>query len=868
MLLRQLILLRLYDIFLLSIRFWEAGTHQAMVTKNVTHNPTRIVATMFWILPIFTPMKTRLLLLFTLFSIAKAANAQTLADLEKKRVLLSNGWSLTPVGKNIPLGDLPLNLVVSHNKKWLAVTNNGQSTQTIELIDRQWGKKVDSIVIAKSWYGLAFSKDDRILYASGGHDNKINKYQIINSKLRLVDSLLLGEKWPNRIGPAGVDLDESIRNQLFVVTREDSSLYVFDLASKKIVNKIALGAEAYACKLSNDKKLLYISSWGGRKIIIYDVVAKKIVNRINVGSHPNEMVISKNGWYLFVAIADDNAVAIINTKTNKVIETLNAALYAGSPSGSTSNGLALSEDQKTIYIANADNNCLAVFDISVIGKSKSKGFIPVGWYPTNVKVVGKTIYVTNGKGLSSAANPWGPNPTVTSQTVLRHAGDSMRPAKVQYIGGLFRGTLSMIDEPTQWQLSVYSQAVYANTPYTKEKELNPGGEAGNPVAMKVGGSSPIKHVFYIIKENRTYDQVLGDVPGGNGDTSLLLFGKHVTPNLHKLVNEFVLLDNFYVDAEVSADGHNWSMGAYANDYLEKTWPSSYGSRGGTYGGEGERKIANNRDGFIWDHCWRNKVSYRSYGEFVSNGRPHINALKGHVANYTAYDLSVRDTVRFYQWKKDFDSLVSINALPQLSTIRFGNDHTEGMRAGKPTPFAHVADNDLAVGMFIDYLSKSPVWKESVVFILEDDAQNGPDHVDAHRSTAYVIGPFVKRRFVDHTMYSTSGILRTIELILGMPPMTQYDAAATPLWRCFTKEADYTSFDHLPANINLNDRNPSATALAIYSEKFDWSKEDAIPDLSFNEILWQGIKGSPAPSPVRAAFLKRNHKEDRGMVDDD
>lgn len=808
------------------------------------------------------PLLAGCLLLVTISS------AQSLTDLEKKRLKLPNGWSLTPVGNNIRLGDLPLNMAVSHNKKWLAISNNGQSTQTIDLVDLKSGKRVDSIIIAKSWYGLAFSRNDQFIYASGGHDNRVNKYRLVNNKLQLADSLLLGDKWPNRIGTAGLDLDETVHNKLFVVTKEDNSLYVFDLKTKKIANKIPLGAEAYTCKLSMDKKKLYISVWGGGKVIVYNIAQQKITDEIIVGHHPNEMLISKNGLYLYVANANDNSVSIVNTSTNKVVETLNAALYPGAPSGSTSNGLALSNDQKTLYIANADNNCLAVFDVTVPMKSKSKGFIPVGWYPTNVQVVGKKIYVTNGKGLSSFPNPWGPNPATNNQVVLRHAGDSTRPAKVQYIGGLFHGTLSIINEPTPAQLSVYSQAVYKNTPYTKEKEMSAEGEPGNPVPMKVGEPSPIKHVFYIIKENRTYDQVLSDVKGGNGDTSLLLFGERITPNQHKLVKEFVLLDNFYVDAEVSADGHNWSMGAYANDYLEKTWPSSYGGRGGSYGGEGERAIANNRDGFIWDHCARNKVSFRSYGEFVSRGVPTIDVLKGHFADYAGYDLSIRDTIRFYQWKKDFDSLVAAHALPQLTTLRFGNDHTEGMRAGKPTPFAHAADNDLAVGMFVDYLSKSPVWNESVVFILEDDAQNGPDHVDAHRSTAYIIGPYVKRNFIDHTMYSTSGMLRTIELILGMPPMTQYDAAAIPMWRCFTNQPDYTPFNHLPANVNLNDKNPVHTPLAVFSEKFDWSKEDAVPDLTFNEILWQGLKGTAAPSPVRAAFLKRNHKEDRGEKDDD
>jgi phospholipase C len=426
----------------------------------------------------------------------------------------------------------------------------------------------------------------------------------------------------------------------------------------------------------------------------------------------------------------------------------------------------------------------------------------------------------------------------------------------------------MIPEPDAALLARYSKAVYANTPYKKEQEHLAKGEPDNPIPMKVGAPSPIKYVFYIVKENRTYDQVLGDVPEGNGDTSLVLFGEKVTPNQHKLVKDFVLLDNFYVDAEVSADGHNWSLGAYATDYLEKNWPTSYGGRGGSYDAEGNRAIANNKAGFIWDHCKRHGVSYRTYGEFADNYKPNIPVLKGHICPYyTGWDESVRDTVRVSQWKRDFDSLVAIGQLPRLNTLRLINDHTEGLRKGKPTPFAHVADNDLAVGLFIEHLSKSPVWKESVVFIIEDDAQNGPDHVDAHRSTAYLAGPFVKRGFVDHTMYSTTSMLRTIELILGMPPMTQFDAAATPMYRCFTNQPDYTSFTHVPANINLNDKNGVDNILSKLSEGFDLSKEDAVPDLLFNQVLWQGIKGMhrPFPGPRRAAFVQLKKSEDK---DDD
>jgi len=461
------------------------------------------------------------------------------------------------------------------------------------------------------------------------------------------------------------------------------------------------------------------------------------------------------------------------------------------------------------------------------------------------------------------ANPYGPNPVRRREEVVYQGGDKSRPVDVQYIGGLFKGTLSIIPEPSAEQLGVYSSLVYSNTPYTKDKETITTGEAGNPVPMKTGDPSPIKYVFYIIKENRTYDQVLGDIKEGNGDANLVLFGEKVTPNLHKLAKEFVLLDNFYVDAEVSMDGHNWSMAAYATDYLEKTWPTSYGSRGGVYDGEGNRAIANNKNGFIWDQCKRAGITYRTYGEFADNAKPNIATLKDHVCPYyTGWDLGFRDTARVTQWKHEFDSLLAAGNVPRFNTVRLGNDHTEGLRKGRPTPFAHVADNDLAVGLFVEYLSKSPIWKESAVFVIEDDAQNGADHVDAHRSTAYVAGGFVKRNFVDHTMYSTSSMLRTIELILGMPPMSQYDAAATPMWNCFTANANLAAFETAKPNIDLSEKNMAMNEWQRRSEKFDLSKEDAVPDLEFNIVLWNGLKNTAFPAPKRAAFVKlKEEKED-------
>ena len=380
--------------------------------------------------------------------------------------------------------------------------------------------------------------------------------------------------------------------------------------------------------------------------------------------------------------------------------------------------------------------------------------------------------------------------------------------------------------------------------------------------MKIGDASPIKYVFYIVKENRTYDQVLGDIAEGNGDKDLVLFGEKITPNQHALAKEFVLLDNFYVDAEVSEDGHNWTMGAYATDYIEKSWPTNYGGRGGTYDGEGNRAIANNRT-YIWDVCKNSNVSYRTYGEFADDSKPNISVLEDHVCPYfIGWDLTVRDTTRYHLWAREFDSMVATNSLPQFNSLRFPNDHTDGLRKGKPTPFAHAADNDLAVGMFVQHLSESPVWKESVVFILEDDAQDGPDHVDAHRSTAYVAGGYVKRHFVDHTMYSTSSMLHTIELILGLPPMSQYDAAATPMFQCFSPTPDLTAFTARPLQVDISEKNTGENAWQRKSETFDFSGEDRIPDEEFSEVIWKAVKGIEAvmPAPRHAAFIKLDPEE--------
>lgn len=799
---------------------------------------------------------TRLLLLLLSISIAGWAQSDLKSQLTAKRVTLPNGWKLSPHGSSIALGDLPLNVVVSPDQRYLLVTNNGQSVQSLQLIDAASSKLLDSKELPKSWYGLKVAADNKTVFVSGGNDNCILVFEITAGKLVQKDKILLTEEKKAVISPAGIEYDDA-KGILYAVTKENNSLYVVDVAKKAVLSVHALPAEAFTCLLDKKKELLYISVWGARQVLPFQIATKQFLPAIAVGDHPNEMVLTKMGNIMYVANANDNSVSVVDLRAGKEIEVLNAALVPNALEGSSTNGLALSADEERLYIANADNNCLAVFEVEKPGQSKSLGFIPVGWYPTALKVVKGKLYVANGKGFSSFANPKGPNPIAKKQTVNYQKSDNTATAPSEYIGGLMKGTMSVFKEPSTQELAILSEAVYKNTPYTKEIEMNAAGEKGNPIPMKVGDASPIKYVYYILKENRTYDQVLSDVAGGNGDTTLLLFGEKYTPNQHKLVKDFVLLDNFYVDGEVSSDGHNWSTSAHATDYLEKTWPTSYGGRGGNYDGEGNRAIANPKNGFIWDYAKRAGISYRTYGEFATDFKPNIPAIADHFCpDYSSFNQDVMDTTRFQAWKRDFDRLLAKNEVPRFNSMQFPNDHTEGQRLGKKTPFAYVADNDYAIGLFIEHLSKSSIWKETAVFIVEDDAQNGPDHVDAHRTTAYVAGGFVKRGFVDHTPYSTSSMLRTIELILGLPPMSQHDAAATPMFRSFSATPNLTPFIHELPRTNLFELNVKNTPSAQKSAKFDFKKEDSVPDLEFSEVIWKAVKGedSAMPAPRRAAIL--------------
>ncbi len=388
---------------------------------------------------------------------------------------------------------------------------------------------------------------------------------------------------------------------------------------------------------------------------------------------------------------------------------------------------------------------------------------------------------------------------------------------------------------------------------------------GNPVPQQPGDVSPIKYCIYVIKENRTYDQVLGDLPEGNGDPNLCLFPEKLTPNHHRLAREFVVLDNFYMESEISADGHEWTMGAYATDFVEKTWPLTYGHNGSgkfPYPSEGVFPIAAPAGGYLWDRAREAGVSYRSYGEFINRGKTpndpghtRVTALQGNFDPwYRGWDLSYPDVQRARRFIEELKRFEAVGDMPRLQIVRLPNDHTHGTTAGQLTPRAMVADNDLAFGMSVEAVSRSKFWSQTAIFVVEDDAQNGSDHVDAHRTIAFVISPYTRRGTVDSTLYSTSSMLRTMELILGLQPMTQFDAAATPMYNSFQTQPDLRPYQSSPANVNLNERN---SPLAWGSDlPMNFAKEDAADDLLLNEVIWRSMRGAdhPMPPPTRAAFV--------------
>jgi YVTN family beta-propeller protein len=787
-------------------------------------------------------------------------------------ILLPNQWSLRPAGKQLPLGDFPVNLALHPSGQWLAVLHAGFGTHEVVIVDlnRNRQKITSRVTLDQTFYGLAWSPDGRKLFASGG------EFEVVHSFTFGRGLLSQHEEWPvaklsDTFIPGGLALDPKGRTLCVAGTWGDAvCLLPLDNPDNRLTITLPKESHPYTCLVEPKGKRLFVSLWNQKGVAFIDLDSHKVADTWPTENHPTEMVLSPDGRTLYVACANSTKVSVLDADTGKGLETIACSLYPAAPTGNTPNSLCLTPDGSLLFVANADANNLAVINVSERGQAKPQGFIPVGWYPTSVRYnpADKKLYVANGKGTTPLANPQGPNPNLSEK----------HPTVRAYIATLFHGTLSTLDMPTPERIAEYSKQAIDCSPLRHDLGVTGPVPEGSPIPRKPGESSPIKHCIYIIKENRTYDQVFGDMKEGNGDPGLCLFPEKVTPNHHKLVREFVLLDNFYCDGEVSADGHEWSMGAYATDFVEKTWPLVY--RGSplkklTYPAEGNFEIARPAGGYFWDRCAEAKVSYRSYGEFVRNGKTEkdpattkVKALEGHFdPQFRGFDLDYPDQKRADRFLEELQRFEREGEMPRLIILRLPNDHTSGTKEGKPTPTAAVADNDLALGRVVEAVSKSKFWKETAIFSIEDDAQNGPDHVDAHRTVALVISPYTKRGHVDSTLYSTSSMLRTMELILGLQPMSQFDAAARPMVHSFRAKADARPYEHVVPQADLKEKNTKDAWGAKLSEGFDLTKEDAADDLLLGEVIWRSVKGadSPMPPPVRAAFVFPHGKKER---DDD
>lgn len=785
---------------------------------------------------------------------------------EEGVTLLPNGWRIAPAGRHIPVGDLPMAMVPSPDGRFLVVTNNGYSKPSLTVVDTQTFAVKSVFPLDFAWLGLAWHPDGVRLYSTGR--DVVNELVFWDGQFTTTRTFALPASNTSLGGGVAVSRDGKT---VFVIRALEQALIAIDLLTGKISKTVNLPAEGYSCVLSPDGARLFVSLWGGAKVLAFDAATLAPVGEAAVGEHPNAMTFSKDGTRMFVACANTNAVWVIGLDSLQAREQISVSLFPKAPAGSTPNGLALSPDGRTLLVANADNNTVAVVDVSRPGASQVAGFVPAGWYPTAVGFDrdGKQVYVLSGKGLESKANPGGPTP-------IGGRND-------QYIAGLLKGSMSVLPLPDEATLAAMTAQVYKLTPYSDETRLAPASAPkASPIPVRVGAPSPIKHVFYIIRENRTYDQVLGDVKTGNGDASLCLFGEDITPNAHAIARQFVLFDNFYVDAEVSYDGHAFSTGAYATDAVEKIWPTNYGSRGGAYLSEGGGQMRNAygnlaapSDGYIWDAANRAGISVRSYGEFVQHGEDFrdktsplqatVPGLQGRVdPDFPPFDMDITDAHRADIFISKLKAFERDGQLPRLTILRLPRDHTAGTRPGSNSPRAMVADNDAALGRVFDAISHSRYWKESAIFVLEDDAQNGPDHVDAHRSVLLMASPYARRGAVDSTLYTTSSVLRTIELILGLPPMSQYDAAAAPLYNAFATRRDAAPFRAIRARVALDEKNPPKGQGADASARMDFSAPDRAPDLELNEIIWKAMRGeaSPMPPPRRAAFVRAIEDEDK------
>jgi YVTN family beta-propeller protein len=654
-----------------------------------------------------------------------------------------------------------------------------------------------------------------------------------------------------------------------------NTLAVVDLTSGRVTAEIPVGVAPYGVAITPDGRTAYVTNWGGHRpeagervmtssgtpvlvdergfptsgsVSHVDLSSQKVVAEVEVGLHPSQILLDQDGQRMFVANANSDTVSILDTATFKVRETVSLRPDPALPFGSLPNALALTPDGRTLLVANGGNNAVAVVPLG--HKAGVAGFLPTGWFPMALATDGASLFIANAKGDGA------------------HQGE---PGHRKWAVSRQRGVLQKVAIPTATELKGFTKEVSSlgllpQSLRAQERDRAAAKTVAKPapVPARAGAPSVFKHVVYVLKENRTYDQVFGDLKQGNGDPELCIYGREVTPNHHALAEGFVLLDNYYCNGIVSADGHQWATQGITSDYQEKVfgeWTRSYDF--------GTDPLAFSPTPFLWDHALLRGLSFRNYGEFDfpsvepstatwadfragSKGatfRQNIpmEALRPYTSpTYPGWEMRIPDQVRVDAFLKEFRESEASGVWPSLLFVYLPQDHTKGATPGAPTPRAHLADNDLALGRLVEAISHSKFWKDTCIFVNEDDPQDGFDHVDGHRSLCLVISPYTKRHRVISRFYNQGSVLHTLERMLGLPPMNQLDALAPTMEACFTPKPDFRPFAALPASIPLDEKNPAGPPIAM-----DFARPDRIDDDALNRALWMAEKGS-IPYPVHLA----------------
>ena len=703
-------------------------------------------------------------------------------------------------------------------------------------------------------------------------------------------------------GPIATDLGTYLAGAIGVTDKlaaipltHDNQLAIVDLESRSVKGKIPTGIAPFAVVVSRDSTIAFVSNWGGRKpqtgdqtaptgldpnadqvvvdqhgiastgtVTRIDLTTLKPTATIAVGLHPTALTLDELNHRLYVANGNSDSISVVDTTRNAILRTIALDPFSVKAAGIAPTALALSSDRKTLYAACGGINAIAVVDAQA---GTVRGLIPTAWYPNHLALS------PDGKWIAVSA--------------LLGVGPGWRDAPNKKYVHADRGSVAVLPVPSSAQLASYTAAVAANNRMQSIGTPQPRpavARAAVPIPDRSGDPSPIDHVVFIIKENRTYDQVFGDIEKGNGDKSLVMFGKSVTPNQHKLAEEFVLFDNFYATGGNSADGHQWLTQANETDYV--LWP---GYAGRSYPFDGTDPIAYSKNGFLWDYALARGKSVRIYGEYSGLQREPISKRPGYLArwrggedfahewttkapiaginnilapNYPAYSISIPDVIRARLYLADLKRMEEAGNMPNLTLIQLPSNHTNGTNPGVSTPQAMVADNDYALGQIVEGLSKSKFWPKMAIFIVEDDAQNGVDHVDGHRTVALAISPYIRRGQLDSTFYATQSMVKTIELILGLPSMSIFDLIAEDMRYAFTAEPNPAPFTAVPPEISLFDQNPPTQALngeqrkaALASSKMRFDVPDAAPTERLNRILWHAVKGWNVayPGPRHAVF---------------